>query len=370
MIKGLNGARGLSIVLIILFHCGSLEVFWLAVQLFFVLSGFLITNILMRQSSLPAADYFRIFYGRRALRIFPLYYLFLTGLAAIIFAAGGPMQLLRGWEYAATYTYNLHNALTGDDNVILTHLWTLAAEEQFYLVWPFVIYLVPRKYIKPLLIAIILTTPLLRYLMLMVLPTISSNPFTYHAIYKLPISHIDAFAAGAMISVTHFRASRLQFLLTLLAVLAYGCANVLWGDASLHHWGNLGFPLHFREPLRMALGYSIVNIFWAVMISGIAGRQIAPRFFENRLLSHIGEVSYGMYLLHMPILVFSIFLLDGTVLAKPSPGYLLFNLLATYALASLLFHGFEKPILALKERLFPYSKSQRDGIASAAEPAQ
>jgi peptidoglycan/LPS O-acetylase OafA/YrhL len=364
MIKGLDGARGFSVILIVLFHCGMLELFWLAVQLFFVLSGFLITNILLRQSSLPAADYFRVFYGRRALRIFPLYYLFLLGLAITPFAWA--RQFTSGWEYAATYTYNLYYAFTGKDNIILSPLWTLAVEEQFYLVWPFVIYLMPRKYVKPLLIALVLLAPALRYLSLIAMPIMSTNPDVYHAVYKLPTSHIDAFAVGALLSVTHFRASRAQFALLLIAVAAYGASNVLWGDPAIHHWSNFGFPLHYKEPLRMMVGYSIVNIFWAVLISGIIRRQIVPTLFENRLLSHIGEVSYGMYLLHMPIIFLSLYLLGGTWVKPGSLAFAAANLFVTYVIASILFHGYEKPILALKERLFPY-KNPRQEIAATEE---
>jgi peptidoglycan/LPS O-acetylase OafA/YrhL len=168
-LPALDGLRGIAILLVmafhrVLLHPGSLErsllgrlglCGWVGVDLFFVLSGFLITGILFDTKDRP--DYFRRFYFRRTVRIFPLYYGFLLGVLGLGVALQATGRSPFGWGdfwrnqlVLWTYTTNLAFAAAGEwyalaPMLTLTSLWSLAIEEQFYLVWPLLIRRVSRR---------------------------------------------------------------------------------------------------------------------------------------------------------------------------------------------------------------------------------
>ena len=147
-IKNLDGVRGIAILLVVLFHLPmqpgwggalglTLPFGWMGVQLFFVLSGFLITRILISSKEQPFGAYLRRLYVRRVLRIFPLYYGFLLALGAVYLATALPEPLERYWPYLATFTWNWTRAdAAWEESNRFVHLWSLSVEEQFYLVWP------------------------------------------------------------------------------------------------------------------------------------------------------------------------------------------------------------------------------------------
>ena len=156
MIAGLDGLRAVAFLIVFFFHTRNLPVGWMGVQLFFVLSGFLITDILLRmKEQLPRREFFVKFYGRRFLRIFPLYYFYLALLAAFIFLLPaldlqalntelGKRFLNHIWV-AALYMYDFfHASALFERSRFFTHLWSLSVEEQFYLLWPLLIFLTPR----------------------------------------------------------------------------------------------------------------------------------------------------------------------------------------------------------------------------------
>src|SRR5579863_9160491 len=168
-VRAYDGLRGIAIVLVLLRHLGedlparrlggvvdaALNAGWLGVDVFFVLSGFLITGILLDargDEAQPSEGYFLRFYARRALRIFPLYYLFL---AVTIFIARPPMPHGTWWYWS--YTSNVLIARHGWPEGLWEtgHLWSLAVEEQFYLVWPAIIAWTPRRRLPVLCVAII-----------------------------------------------------------------------------------------------------------------------------------------------------------------------------------------------------------------------
>jgi peptidoglycan/LPS O-acetylase OafA/YrhL len=162
-LPGLDGLRAIALAMVLLFHRGALLMGWIGVQAFFVLSGYLITGLLVNAKNQPAARYFRNFYGRRAVRISPLYYAVIA-----LFAIAGQRGWLRsgGLEslpYAATYTYNIWFSTHATRfSMLLTHFWSLCVEEQFYLISPFLIYVTPRARLKALLGALIAVGPVLR----------------------------------------------------------------------------------------------------------------------------------------------------------------------------------------------------------------
>ncbi|MBI5814878.1 MAG: acyltransferase [Nitrospinae bacterium] len=154
----MDSFRFFAFLAVFLFHAGYLECGYLGVQAFFVLSGFLLTPILLdMKASLDRGQYFRNFYGRRVLRIFPLYYACLVAAALVLLSAWqlpalrqtpGVASSLAELPYLFTYTSDFYQAAHSGlrhTSPLFTHFWSLAVEEQFYLVWPFFLWLVPAR---------------------------------------------------------------------------------------------------------------------------------------------------------------------------------------------------------------------------------
>ena len=164
MIPGLDGLRAIAFLLVFAIHTDYLNFGWVGVQLFFVLSGFLITGILLDMKEyLPTKEYYLKFYGRRFLRIFPLYYFYLLSMSGITawlkslaFRPNKMQIFLDQAPYAAIYVYNFFYASNQfEHTALLEHFWSLSVEEQFYIFWPLMIMLTPKKHVKKLFIAAI-----------------------------------------------------------------------------------------------------------------------------------------------------------------------------------------------------------------------
>ncbi len=126
--------------MVLLFHQGLLPFGWVGVQIFFVLSGYLITRLLVEARGERLRSYLRTFYGRRSLRIFPLYFAVILVCWLALSAGISLNGVAAGLPFAATYTYNLFHASSHfEHSKLITHFWSLCVEEQFYLVWPFLI---------------------------------------------------------------------------------------------------------------------------------------------------------------------------------------------------------------------------------------
>ena len=168
-IRPLDGLRGLAVLAVVLYHATLLapgtgatgrtllaaaRLGWAGVDLFFVLSGFLITRLLVE--SRGADNYFRVFYARRLLRIFPLYYVSLLVLVLLFRVPGG--ESLWYWLYAS----NVKATLSGWPSAPLSHFWSLAVEEQYYLVWPLAVSLLSRRALVSLCAGLVVLVPAAR----------------------------------------------------------------------------------------------------------------------------------------------------------------------------------------------------------------
>jgi len=237
MIAGLDGLRAIAFLIVFFFHTRNLPFGWMGVQLFFVLSGFLITDILLRmKDQLPPREFFTKFYGRRFLRIFPLYYLYLILLAVLIFLlpsldlSGLNTELGKGflnqiWA-AAFYVFDFfHASAFFERSRFFTHLWSLSVEEQFYLLWPLLIFLVPRGKFKQLCftaigLGIVFRLAITLIYRTQIFPMLLSDP--QQAVNVLPFSHLDAFGFGAYISRFEIPRPRLQLFSLAIIVPALG----------------------------------------------------------------------------------------------------------------------------------------------------
>ncbi len=362
--KGLDGLRGIAFLLVFLFHAHFGYFGWVGVQLFFVLSGFLITGILLdMKRALPTLGYFVKFYGRRFLRIFPLYYVYLFLIAQVAIYLFE--QKIRRpyielfWDqypYALVYVYNFFMATSKfvQTSQFLTHLWSLAVEEQFYILWPLVVFLTPFKHLKKVFLAVIVLAPLFRLGVMIFYQQASYGILgdANTAIYALPFSHLDAFAIGALINLgISIPQARRQFLILLVAFPILGMLTDFLSTGQWNVDNGFGLPLLLPNAYKPVWGYSILNYIFALLIYGVVREGWFVRLLEQRWLLYLGRISYGLYVYH-----YAIYWLVSEVIF-PEINLILGALIAlplTILVASLSFYLFEKPITDLKDRWFPF----------------
>jgi peptidoglycan/LPS O-acetylase OafA/YrhL len=294
----LDSLRGVAVLLIVLYHGFywiivnhySLSAFswlgkiiilstsggWLGVHLFFVLSGFLITGILIDTKERP--DYFKRFYSRRALRILPAYLALLCIL--LIF---GVIQ----WPFLVISLFFLSNlAVLFGLSVQYAPLWTLAIEEQFYLFWPQAARRLSRKALTILALLIIILTPVIRWIAVSGGHRQGLNIYTWFL--------FDGLAAGSLIAI-YLRskyATRQKVLKTGLILLAVGLGIIAVGAP-------FGILVH-----ETALGSIFQFVPWYIIFTGvillllIIGTSNLKRFVLWNWLRYFGYISYGLYLVH------------------------------------------------------------------------
>jgi peptidoglycan/LPS O-acetylase OafA/YrhL len=273
-------------------HSGAgLGLAWCGVDLFFVLSGFLITGILIDTKGTPQA--WRNFYVRRMLRIFPLYYLTLLVYFQVMPAAARLASRLPNFEpteqaYYWLYLSNWSPSL-GMAHKLLTHLWSLSVEEQFYVLWPVLVFTQSRRCLGFLCAATIVVAPCIRLAYLLM----AGDPGP--AVYRGTLCRVDTLAFGAVCALLWrdpvlFRRA-MGWRPAVLALAAVGLAvNIASGGAAFDH-----LPIN-------AIGYTSVAILFGYLIlwaaEGGAGLRAVLRFGALR---SIGKYSYAMYLFHVPI---------------------------------------------------------------------
>jgi len=372
MIAGLDGLRAIAFLIVFFFHTRNLPFGWLGVQLFFVLSGFLITDILLRmKEKLPRREFFTKFYGRRFLRIFPLYYFYLILLTALIFLL--PVLDLKGLRteisakffnqiwVATFYAYDFFHASSFFvRSHFFTHLWSLSVEEQFYLIWPLLIFLTPREKFKQLCFTAIGLGFIFRLAITLIyrtqlFPFLLGDP--QQAVNVLPFSHLDAFAFGAYISRFELPRPRLQLLALTVTVPAVGLLTdfLSKGTVTLA----LGYDLPMTGFYKEVWGYTLLNYLFAVLIYCVARTNFLTGILESAPLRYLGKISYGLYVYHYGIIaiIVALFRKYDIDYSLRSPQMFVVSMSATLLIATLSFYLLEKPIINLKDRIFRVSVS-------------
>lgn len=363
-IKSLDGIRALAIILVMSYHAGLNYFGWMGVQLFFVLSGFLITGILWKEKSRQetVSQKLKRFWVRRSLRIFPLYFGYLIILGILFLTVHFPSYYTTYAPYLFTYTFNYTRLLTAwQGNPLFTHLWSLSIEEQFYIFFPLIIFLLPKNFIKYFLIAIIFLSPLTRYLLGEYYQSKTSLYVAADAVYWNTLSHLDAFFLGGLIPVFELdkkiRKPLALLYTSLIIAVAAGVINYFTSDSLTSFYKDLGYNHDVVANYAHVWKYSLLNLlFMSFILFLIIPRHkkfFLHRIFESSLLVRIGRVSYGMYLFHWAVLVY----LCQRIYTSQNElvQFLLFipYLAITYGVAELSFRLYESKFLLLKDKLFP-----------------
>lgn len=300
----LDGLRGLAVIVVVLAHYLAevpngfflLSLAWLGVDVFFALSGFLIAGILI--DNRESKNYFSAFYIRRSCRIFPIYFLFIPPLVVLI-------HYLRqsGCEWLAeplpmigylTYTQNIFMAWTNQDGGLsLIPTWTLAVEEQFYMLLPLVVMFVPHRHLLKTFLVLIALAPILRSTLM----------------YQLGSDHISALVLlpcrwdtlfwGAIAAIV-WRDEKLKSMVfkddgKLLKIILVGA---IWFVPLM-----LFCEKFTVLPLRLSLGLTVVGLGSASYILLVVSKKLSGKLLLTKPLRFFGSISYGMYLVHQPILV-------------------------------------------------------------------
>jgi peptidoglycan/LPS O-acetylase OafA/YrhL len=387
-IPALNGLRAIAIILVFLVHTriyippentglewlrDYCQIGWIGVDLFFVLSGFLITGILLDTKA--AKNYFRAFYARRALRIFPLYYVVLT--VVIVFGAVCKYQVVKSvlplpqdrWVYYLYLTnwIGLWKAVWGPGYAnYLAHFWSLGVEEQFYFVWPLTVWLLPRR-------AVIWTAAALASVAFFVRLAWLTYTGPSVAIALSTVTRMDSLFLGAIAACIY----RSPELLSKLRRSLPAIAVVTLGGCFLLYTGMIAFPeLSSRltygpgstdrtldEQVSLLMqggGYTILAIGFAAVVLMAALRSEKQtwmqRFLSARGLTRIGTYSYGIYVYHVPLGGALLIFFYNVIVQDDDPhlalGLTMIAILAalTFGVAALSYEKFERPILNLKRK--------------------
>jgi peptidoglycan/LPS O-acetylase OafA/YrhL len=345
----LDALRGIAAVVIVVFHLrftNRYPVLGTAVDLFFVLSGYLITTIILE--TYQTENFLKNFYMRRALRIWPIYYLTFPIFLVVNRLLPQPHPL-DGLPYYLTYTQFIQGYWFGElprFSLIYRHTWTLAIEEQFYLFWPLLVRALGRRYLPALILPLV------------VLPTVMrSCGFIGHML----LTRCDGLALGALLAVLLLDRRRVDrwrpafqaaFGLVIVLAMSYPAwAPALW-RAAVAAWP--GHPWHMTLP-------SVDTLRICVLYFGVVGTVLctsgAPwlAVLRDGRLQYLGRISYGLYLYHP--LVFTIVMLAHFRLGLRASVWIdLFKLAACLGVSAASWRFVEKPILALKDR-FAYRRS-------------
>lgn len=348
----LDGLRAIAVFGVLLhhfFHGNHLNLLaMLGVKLFFVLSGFLITGILLRSRDIREEKKqtwgfaVRQFYIRRFLRIFPLYYFVI--LIAVILNLEPVRQIL---PWLLTYTLNIYMAVQGWYVDHFAHFWSLAVEEQFYLIWPWFILFTPRKSLIPATLVFISAGPLFRfYRVLMGTNGLDTYIFTPAC--------LDTLCLGAFLAIlSHSSSSRFKenvpailkrwvlpvAALTATALIFFNKHQSVW------KWNTVFFDF-----------FTALVFCWLVDSASRGFQGIPGAFLESKPVTYLGKISYGIYVYHPFVPHLCRFLFERYGFSYPHHEGLVFtvHLAATLLIASLSWYLLEGPVNNLK-RFFKYN---------------
>lgn len=345
----LDGLRGLAVLMVMLDHAGSylwqtdkLSGGGFGVDIFFVLSGFLITVLLLEEWQKTGGISLKNFYARRALRLLPA----LFGVLLVCVAYAAYISLHSGNKTAATsiiksalftlfYIPNLALAFGWTGFNLLAHTWSLGIEEQFYLIWPLSLLLLLKLSPKLKTIAVVIGVGII--LAIIYRATLLQLGTPADVLYLRPDTRADSLLLGCFTAVLWHRG----------VISSIPWSRYFWPAIAIV-FGLAAFRPALLQALPMGL-YSVLAAAAAVMILGLLQDSVPRQIFEFRPLVYTGRISYGMYLWHFPVNSILVPLLMRA--RVPTFISLLVLFVSTFVVATISFRLIEQPFLKLKRKL-------------------
>ena len=378
-VRQLDGIRGFAVAIVVLFHFHTLlnvgigkntaaliagrfmQLGWLGVDIFFVLSGFLITGIILKERSAPG--FWKTFYSRRAFRILPAFVAVFAITLAATHYIWPTIEIRRSYVLMATFFLANWTIVTGSELPILGHLWSLAVEEQFYFLWPQAAKRLRVDSVLRLSLALTAACVVLR----ISLALAHVNPYT---VYKITPTSVDGLAIGAALAAGMIVPRVREFLDRWWSSIAWGALGVLVAAFMLFR----GSLFLFNVWSQVA-AIPTVAVLVAVLIYGSV-EAVLPRpldgFLTNPVMTWLGRRSYGLYLIHEPIrFAMEQSRLHG-YLARLSSGVGINVLLCIFAivlalcLAEICWRVIEAPAQSFRRRL--QMKRTRDVLSGKGAP--
>lgn len=369
----LDGLRAVAVLMVFCQHYGAVKAWvfgwgWTGVDIFFVLSGFLITGILY--DSRQRLHRYRDFYIRRTLRIFPLYYA--VWLAVLLLAPVAHWQWNWRWAlwpaYIGNYARFLFLNVPGDPyqfdrltfgsglqqyfgspmHLYIGHFWSLCVEEQFYLVWPCIVYTVrKRETLIRICVGVIVCMPLLRWLIILV---VSSQMLRMELLYRSLPTRLDALLIGGLVALllrgpeqVWLRRWR-RYLLGYTSVLFVAAYTVCVRVVGLLFYGSATNWIGI-------FGFTLIDLFAAaIILECIHPGSVLGKLLSWSWLRVLGTISYGFYVYHDLLHDFYGYIANRFLPGLGYAGLVLIAFFGTLAISAMSYRGFERPFLKLKDR--------------------
>ena len=369
----LDGLRGVAILLVIPHNTSLIDgvalhgagylfkelvLFgWAGVQLFFVLSGFLISGALLDSQDAP--NYYSSFYARRALRILPLYY----GALIVTFLILAPLRMLptetlatlHGEVWLWTFLSNWTDGMYGDVKGF-SHFWSLAVEEQFYLLWPLVLHRMPARRVLQLC----LTLSAVAFAIRVAMRLGGASP---DYLYEFTVCRMDALALGGAAAAALRVPAWQPTISRALPYLPWAALLILVSGAPLtHDYSRNGLETQTFGQSLLAVTFTL-----AVLAAARPPADARPTWLVRSMswapLRSVGKYSYAMYVCHFPLHKWLGIRLLGSAATSPTTltasAYAIVLVVATYLLAWLSFHLYEQHFLRLKQYFLPQHRPVR-----------
>lgn len=345
-IKTLDGLRGYAALFVLIAHLPfkeklmpnfiitflqKFQLGYFGVEIFFVLSGFLITRILLKEKKSGKFS-FKSFYWKRLLRIFPIYYI-----SILIYLL---IDNLENIIYLVTYTSNYFFAFNFSSSPF-RHTWSLSVEEQYYLIWPLLIYFFTLKSSKKIIMYL---TPIIvlvsTYIIIKNFDFNTSNGLIYRGLQ----TKILSLSAGSYFAFIEDKVKEVHFKIVCLLITI-----ILVDLTFILNIKDLGFPNKIPVAFILLLMYSLLASCVFILVLNLEYYQIKiTRIFTNKIICFLGLISYGLYLYHLPILYY--FELSHMHYEKEfNLIQLLIVMLLIFVFPILSYYIIEKPLLKYKK---------------------
>ncbi|ASB48312.1 acyltransferase family protein [Alkalitalea saponilacus] len=314
---------------------------WIGVDLFFVLSAYLFTRLLLVEYERTNTISFKKFYTRRIFRLWPLYYVFVF-IVVLLFLYSNDFDVSRYlWIRIAgllTFTDNIITAFAGFNPLTITsHLWTIGYEEQFYVLIPLIIFFLanrPAKSRWAMLIGIYALCSIIRLAMIL-------QEVPHPGLWVLPVTHFESMLLGVVIGFggADFILGRIKPEVTgIIGIVFFGLIMLLPNLDVISGW--------------LILSYSFVGVSTAMVFYAVLHSEVLKRFFSKELFVFLGKRSYGLYVFHLAgnSLAFGLVEVMGIPQAHQNGVSFLFSLMITILLSVVSYQYIEKPFLILKRK--------------------